>query len=135
MLLTHARCHFDEDFMFARFGDITLAELERLANFGDEDRLLLSCHVVLFAVSDVSLFVVRLLCHPLLSLHALSRYLYEYHITAHVQRCITIENLAFAARSKCRAAKQPKHIMRSRLRGWAVFCLQSGRRESRNSDY
>lgn len=51
MLLTHARGHFNEDLVFARFGDVTLAEFERLANLSDEDRFLLSCHVVLVFVS------------------------------------------------------------------------------------
>lgn len=51
LLLTHARGHFDEDLVFARLGNITLAEFERFADLGDEDRLLLSCHVAFVIVS------------------------------------------------------------------------------------
>jgi hypothetical protein len=48
---THARGYFDKDLVFAWLWNITLAEFDRLTNLGNENRLLLSCHIVVVVVS------------------------------------------------------------------------------------
>jgi hypothetical protein len=51
VVLTHARGYPDENLVFAWLWNITLAEFDRLANFGNEDCFLLGCHVVVVVVS------------------------------------------------------------------------------------
>lgn len=50
LVLTHACTHSDEDLVFTRLWNITLAEFDRLADLIDEDRLLLGCHFVVVVV-------------------------------------------------------------------------------------
>jgi hypothetical protein len=49
-VLTHARSHSDEDLVFARLWNITLAEFDWFSDLIYEDRLLLSCHFVVVVV-------------------------------------------------------------------------------------
>jgi len=56
VVLTHARGYSDEHLVFARLWNITVAEHDRLTNLGDENRLLLSCHVVVVVVSVLLCF-------------------------------------------------------------------------------
>jgi hypothetical protein len=53
---THARRYSDEDLVFAWFWNITFAKFDRLTDLGDENRLLLSCHVVVVVVSVLLCF-------------------------------------------------------------------------------
>ena len=107
MVLTHARGDSDENLVFAWSWNITLAEFDRLANFGNEDCFLLSCHVLIIVVSVILVLLSG--CWPILSLmHTTSRYLYRYHCKAHMQHCITTSHLAFAPHYKHRVAKQPR---------------------------
>lgn len=105
VVLTHARGYPDENLVFAWLWNITLAEFDRLANFGNEDCFLLSSHVVVVVVS-LLLLLLSIDCCPILSsIHDPSRYLYNYYSNIHMQHCITASHLAFAPRSKHRVAK------------------------------
>jgi hypothetical protein len=105
VVLTHARGDSDENLVFAWSWNITLAEFDRLANFGNEDCFLLSSHVVVVVVS-LLLLLLSIDCCPILSsIHDPSRYLYNYYSNIHMQHCITASHLAFAPRSKHRIAK------------------------------
>ena len=118
--------------MFARLWNITLAELHRFADLSDEDRLLLSCHIVVVVIVSV-LSVPRQVVGPSSHLTAQpGRYLYKDHSGLNTQHCITTFHLALAAHSKSRSAKRPRHGGCA-MEGWAVFCLQTGRRTPRTA--